>query len=46
MTSGQGNAKAYLDSIKEYSHVKHGFEKPFDMDKMLETVKTLLYDES
>jgi DNA-binding NtrC family response regulator len=39
---GQGDAQTYLRSIKAYSDVKHAFEKPFAMDKLLEAVKELV----
>ncbi len=39
---GQGDAHTYLKSITMYSDVKHAFEKPFAMEKMLEAVKDMI----
>ena len=36
---GQGDAQAYLRSITTHSNVKHAFEKPFAIDKLLQAVK-------
>jgi len=36
---GQGDAQAYLQSIKTYSNVKYAFEKPFAMEDLLKAVK-------
>ena len=43
MTAGEsGNAQQYLKSIIDHSDVQYGFEKPFDMEKMLKKIKELL----
>ena len=39
---GKGDAQIYLKSIMAYSHVKHAFEKPFDMNELLATVKEII----
>ena len=46
MTAGEyGDAQNYLKSIIAHSHVKYGFEKPFDMDEMLQKIKEVLCSE-
>ena len=39
---GQCNAQAYLKSITAFSNVKYAFEKPFAMDKLLQSVKEVV----